>query len=74
MGGGEPSAITSVTFPVLLFRSRLGVQELRVEESFIAFTDTSQQGRAASARAFVHSLNILIKYARMYGFDHKRSG
>src|SRR3954452_14812760 len=31
------------------------------------------QVRAASARAFVHSLNILIKYARMYGFDHKRT-
>jgi hypothetical protein len=29
--------------------------------------------RAASARAFVHSLNILIKYARMYGYDHKRT-
>src|SRR6201987_1608075 len=35
--------------------------------------DTSQGARAASARAFVHSLNILIKYARMYGFDHKRT-
>ena len=29
--------------------------------------------RAASARAFVHSLNILIKYARMYGYEHKRT-
>ncbi len=36
-------------------------------------TNTSQGARAASARAFVHSLNILIKYARMYGFDHKRT-
>src|SRR5246127_1262009 len=35
--------------------------------------DTSQGARAASARAFVHSLNILIKYARMYGYDHKRT-
>jgi len=35
--------------------------------------DTSQGTRAASARAFVHSLNILIKYARMYGYDHKRT-
>ena len=25
------------------------------------------------ARAFVHSLNILIKYSRMYGFEHKRT-
>src|SRR6201987_3138999 len=35
--------------------------------------DTSQGARAASARAFVHSLNILIKYARMYGYEHKRT-
>ena len=27
----------------------------------------------AAARAFVHSLNILVKYARMYGFDHTRT-
>ena len=33
----------------------------------------SQAARSASARAFVHSLNILIKYARMYGYDHKRT-
>jgi hypothetical protein len=33
----------------------------------------SQGARAASARAFVHSLNILIKYARMYGYEHKRT-
>jgi hypothetical protein len=33
----------------------------------------SQATRSASARAFVHSLNILIKYARMYGYDHKRT-
>jgi hypothetical protein len=29
--------------------------------------------RGASASAFVHSLNILVKYVRMYGFDHKRA-
>ena len=34
---------------------------------------TFHANRAASARAFVHSLNILIKYARMYGYDHKRT-
>src|SRR5882724_8102870 len=33
----------------------------------------SQGARSASARAFVHSLNILIKYARMYGYSHKRT-
>jgi hypothetical protein len=40
---------------------------------FISGTDTLQGARAASARAFVHSLNILIKYARMYGYNHKRT-
>ena len=39
----------------------------------IAATGTTHESRTASARAFVHSLNILIKYARMYGFDHKRT-
>src|SRR5271155_209796 len=34
---------------------------------------TFHANRAGSARAFVHSLNILIKYARMYGYDHKRT-
>ena len=43
------------------------------EEFVISGTDISQGARAASARAFVHSLNILIKYARMYGKDHKRT-
>ena len=49
------------------------MNRLAVEERFISGTDTSQGVRAASARAFVHSLNILIKYARMYGYDHKRT-
>jgi hypothetical protein len=46
-----------------------------VEERAISVTNPSaaQSARAASARAFVHSLNILIKYARMYGYDHKRT-
>ncbi len=29
--------------------------------------------RNESARAFVHSLNILVKYVRLYGFSHKRT-
>jgi hypothetical protein len=29
--------------------------------------------RGASASAFVHSLNILVKYVRMYGSEHKRA-
>jgi hypothetical protein len=43
------------------------------EESVIPAANTSHGARSASARAFVHSLNILIKYARMYGYDHKRT-
>src|SRR5271156_2466065 len=43
------------------------------EGCFISDATTFHANRAASARAFVHSLNILIKYARMYGPDHKRT-
>jgi hypothetical protein len=51
----------------------LSVRLALSEESLISAINTSQGARAASARAFVHSLNILIKYARMYGYDHKRT-
>ncbi len=44
-----------------------------MERCFITDAKTFHANRAASARAFVHSLNILIKYARMYGYDHKRT-
>jgi len=50
-------------------KSRVAFQE----ELAISAINTSQEARSASARAFVHSLNILIKYARMYGYDHKRT-
>ena len=43
------------------------------ERCFIDNAATFHANRAASARAFVHSLNILIKYARMYGNQHKRT-
>jgi hypothetical protein len=51
------------------------VDNCNLEERAISVTNPSaaQSARAASARAFVHSLNILIKYARMYGYDHKRT-
>jgi len=39
----------------------------------ILTTDTNKESRATSARAFVHSLNILVKYVRLYGFEHKRT-
>src|SRR5579863_7698509 len=29
--------------------------------------------KSASARAFVRSLNILLKFARLYGFEHART-
>lgn len=37
------------------------------------FAQEPGRSRGTSAVAFVHSLNILIKYARMYGLDHKRT-
>jgi len=57
----------------LTFALTLRLRAAVSRSSFISVTSTSQEIRAASARAFVHSLNILIKYARMYGFDHKRT-
>jgi hypothetical protein len=66
-------SITSVTFKTLPFRIRLELQSCASRSLLISATNTSQGARAASARAFVHSLNILIKYARMYGYGHKRT-
>src|SRR3984957_2420122 len=34
----------------------------------------SPNARQTSARAFIRSLNILLKYARLYSLDHTRSG
>jgi hypothetical protein len=51
----------------------LPIARAAVEECSINDATTFHANRAASARAFVHSLNILIKYARMYGPDHKRT-
>ncbi len=45
-------------------------QELRITT---ADTTGSTNNRIATARAFVHSLNILVKYMRLYGPDHKRT-
>ncbi len=47
--------------------------ELGSQGAHITNATTFHANRAASARAFVHSLNILIKYARMYGYEHKRT-
>ena len=43
-----------------------------IRSSAIPTTGTNL-ARTESARAFVHSLNILVKYVRLYGFDHKRT-
>ncbi len=39
------------------------------EERHILTADTNKASRIASARAFVHSLNILVKYVRLYGLS-----
>jgi len=65
--------VTSVICQCLLIGLTLGVRYCGLEEILIAAQSTSQENRSASARAFVHSLNILIKYARMYGYQHKRT-
>ena len=44
-----------------------------LEESAIATTAQTDASRSASARAFIHSLNILVKYTRLYGVRHKRT-
>jgi HEAT repeat protein len=49
------------------------LEDLEGKELIISDATTFYAQRAASARAFVHSLNILIKYARMYGPEHKRT-
>ena len=56
----------------LTFRIRLGFNP-QGRELVITTAETSQAGRSASASAFVHSLNILVKYVRLYGFEHKRT-
>ena len=43
------------------------------EEAAIANAAQTDTSRSASARSFLHSLNILIKYTRLYGVNHKRT-
>src|SRR5277367_1777922 len=43
------------------------------EEGAISNTVQIDTSRSASARSFLHSLNILIKYTRLYGVTHKRT-
>jgi hypothetical protein len=64
--------ITSVTCAALFFALPL-LRNRELREWLISTAGTSQAGRSASASAFVHSLNILVKYVRLYGFEHKRT-
>src|ERR1700694_1319517 len=66
-------SITSVMCEVLSPALSLYCRACVYRSFLIAATGTTHESRTASAPAFVHSLNILIKYARMYGFDHKRT-
>lgn len=42
-------------------------------EKLIPTTGTSRALTQASASPFIHTLNILVKYVRLYGFNHKRT-
>jgi len=43
------------------------------EEAVIVTAAQTDASRSASARSFLHSLNILVKYTRLYGVTHKRT-
>jgi hypothetical protein len=42
-------------------------------EHSIRAPETESQSRLPAAQAFVHSLNILVKYVRLYGYKHRRT-
>jgi PilZ domain len=64
-------AITSVIVHRVTFRLRLRHELPR--RPAISTAPQTDAGRSASARAFIHSLNILVKYTRLYGVNHKRT-
>ncbi len=47
--------------------------EIYREEAVISNPVQTDASRSASARSFLHSLNILVKYTRLYGVTHKRT-
>jgi PBS lyase HEAT-like repeat len=55
--------------PILCITLIAEFQEPRISTA----ATTKREDRYASARAFIHSLNILVKYVRLYGFQHKRT-
>ncbi len=59
--------------PVRFQHTLIATVRLPPEEATISNAAQVDAGRSASARAFLHSLNILIKYTRLYGTNHKRT-
>jgi hypothetical protein len=72
MAGAGNSVITSVMCIFSWFALPLAGNG-NSRSHVIISADTNKGSRIASARAFVHSLNILVKYVRLYGLDHKRT-
>ncbi len=68
-------AITSVMVPPRA--RRLTLKSIRAHEFRgehpIRAPDAESQSRLPAAQAFVHSLNILVKYVRLYGYKHRRT-
>ena len=55
------------------FQHRLESEILDSRSRSIPNIVQTDADRSASARAFLHSLNILVKYTRLYGVTHKRT-
>jgi len=69
-----PAPITPVIVHPVTFQHTLdGRDGSLLEGEAISTAAQIDAGRSASARAFLHSLNILIKYTRLYGTNHKRT-
>lgn len=65
----HPPSITSVMVPCPA--SRLRLKSTAKSGAPIRAPDTASQSRLPAAQAFVHSLNILLKYVRLYGYKHR---
>ena len=70
-GEGPAGPITSVIVHPVTFR--LSLRHELPRRPAISTAPQTEAGRSASARAFIHSLNILVKYTRLYGVNHKRT-
>jgi hypothetical protein len=65
----RPNYLRNMHPLTLCINLRSEFQEPRISTA----ATTKREDRNASARAFIHSLNILVKYVRLYGFQHKRT-